>query len=172
MSHSQKSKLLIFIFLNKKLFISKKNNSGFKRLDHKPSWGPRTRFLRLTCRWTKTEVSFHLWHRLFCGLKYCTMQGFSTFWYCSKGYNASLYWRNAAASWHYNKSLTSTWVIIVTFFAHFYSGYHRFFSWARVAICFGVLGVVTCNHNGWFLRHSLLLKTESLDDAILELWLA
>ena len=66
MFHSQKSKLLIFISLNKKL-ISKKNNSGFRRLDHKPSWGPRTRFLRLTCRWTKTEVSFHLWHRLFCG---------------------------------------------------------------------------------------------------------
>ena len=36
MSHSQKSKLLIFIFLNKKL-ISEKKNSCFGKLAHKPS---------------------------------------------------------------------------------------------------------------------------------------
>ena len=60
MSHSQKSKLLIFIFLNKKL-ISEKKKSRFGRPDHKPSWGPITRILRLTCSSTKTEVSFHLW---------------------------------------------------------------------------------------------------------------
>ena len=36
MSHFQKSKLLIFIFLDKKL-ISEKKDSRFGQLDHKPS---------------------------------------------------------------------------------------------------------------------------------------
>ena len=165
MFHSQKSKLLIFIFHKKNLLV-KKTTLVSGDLTINPAEDPEQGFWGWLADGLKQRFHF------ICGLKYCTMQGFSTFWYCSKGYNASLYWRNAAASWHYNKSLTSTWVIIVTFFAHFYSGYHRFFSWARVAICFGVLGVVTCNHNDWFLRHSLLLKTESLDDVILELWLA